>query len=409
MVALLTSGWLKLQGAAALALFLLALLTSRCHAEEHFVLCSEGNGSFQTQFRTGVAIHVGPSITGDLSTRSCEATLSWGKHTQTVSAGSSQLDLDAFGVDLGLGAPVAAFQVKKSPDDCCMDYLIYSLSDPPRLLRTITGGSFFSAEDTDLDSHVEIWTGDVHASDGIEDLAPSDFDALPTIILRFAHGELLDVGSEFQAFFDDRIRSLQRQLDPEGLRKFKNADGTMRSNGPESRIRLRALKAKVIEITWCYLYSGREEEAWRFLNETWPDSDTEKIRAAIATARSHGMSTQISGVSKRVRSGRQKNAMIFDSVAQFGGRRPEVLPPEPILMQRSALTVATSQGISQPEVNLELVVDSAGKIRSVESTDKVKELDPSLLQAATGWKFIPAFKNDRPVPVRTRIAVSLRQ
>lgn len=392
-----------------MTLFLLALLASRCHAEEHFILCSEGSGSFRIQFRTGVSVRLGPSSTGDLSTRSCEATLSWDKHTQTVSTGSAQLDLDAFGVDLGLGAPVAAFQVKKLADDCCMDYLIYSLSNPPRLLHTITGGSFFKAEDTDLDSHVEIWTEDVRASERIEDLSPNDFNAPPTIILRFVHGELLDVGSEFQAFFYDRITSLRKQLDPEELRKFKNIDGTMYSDPVESRIRLRRLKARLIEITWCYLYSGREQEAWRFLSEAWPDSDIEKIRAAIAVARSHGISNQVSGVSKKVRSGRQKSAMIFDSVAQFGGRLPDVSPPEPILMQRPPSAGTSGQGLSQPEVNLELVIDSAGKVRSVESADKVKEMDPSLLQAATGWKFIPAFKADRSVPARTRIAVSLRQ
>ncbi len=135
MVNVLTSRCLKLRRASAMTLFLLALLASRCHAEEHFILCSEGSGSFRIQFRTGVSVRLGPSSTGDLSTRSCEATLSWDKHTQTVSTGSAQLDLDAFGVDLGLGAPVAAFQVKKLADDCCMDYLIYSLSNPPRLQR----------------------------------------------------------------------------------------------------------------------------------------------------------------------------------------------------------------------------------------------------------------------------------
>jgi hypothetical protein len=130
------------------------------------VLCSAGNGNVDAEFRTGVKVHVGAARNGGLAMRACAANLNWETQELLVTAGASQVDLDAFGVDLGDGAPVAAFQIKKSDSYCCMDYAIYSLQKPPRLLRAITGGGFFSASDVDLDGTVEVFTDDAAAVDG---------------------------------------------------------------------------------------------------------------------------------------------------------------------------------------------------------------------------------------------------
>jgi hypothetical protein len=39
----------------------------------------------------------------------------------------------------------------------------------------------------------------------------------------------------------------------------------------------------------------------------------------------------------------------------------------------------------------------------------VKRGDPELINAALGWKFVPAFKDGRPVASRLRFTVSLEQ
>ena len=117
----------------------------------------------------------------------------------------SQLDVDVLGADLGLGTPVVAFQVKKSAADWDMTYLIYSLQKPPQLLRTITGGDFFRAADTDLKGRVEIWTGDVRAISGFEGFLPGEFDFAPTVVLRFERNRLTDVSAEYQPRFDEQI------------------------------------------------------------------------------------------------------------------------------------------------------------------------------------------------------------
>ena len=94
----------------------------------------------------------------------CAASLNWGNESLVISSAASDLDIDVFAVDLGLGPLVVTAQVKKSKAECCMVYNIYSLRTPPELLRSISGGQFFNAADTDLDGRVEIWTDDAASS-----------------------------------------------------------------------------------------------------------------------------------------------------------------------------------------------------------------------------------------------------
>src|ERR1039458_10268033 len=155
---------------AAACLFFFWPILCICQTQNRSVLCRGGNANYDAEFRTGVKVHVGASHTGGpatLATRTCAATLNWENQQLLVASNASQLDLDAFGVDFGDGIPAAAFQVKKTDASCCVEYRIYSIEKPPRLLRTITGGEFFIASDIDLDGSIEIWTNDGALADGL--------------------------------------------------------------------------------------------------------------------------------------------------------------------------------------------------------------------------------------------------
>ena len=289
-----------------------------------------------------------------------------------------------------------------------MEYKIYSLEKPPRLLRTITGGDFFSAADTDLDGHVEIWTTDAAAVSSFDKLDLAELDSAPTIVLRFEHGDLLDASPQFQTYFDNQIAWLRKHLNPEDLRDFKSSGGQLSmatASAAERQHRLRQVKIKALEIVWDYLYSGRETQAWTALAEMWPDDDLPRIRTAIVNARTHGILSQIAGVSAVKRS---KRVRIFDAVTLSSVGKAEVTPPEPILLRRPPPPGIPDQMSSPTELLLELIIDSAGKVRSAEPTGRVK-MDAALLQATAGWKFIPALNAGRPVASRTRVAISLRQ
>jgi hypothetical protein len=406
-----------------LALFLFSCLTApSLHPQNRDVLCRDGDGEFAAEFPTGVKVRVGPARRDGLAIRACEATLSWNEQTQVVATGASQMDLDAFGVDLGLGAPVVALQVKKSKDECCVEYDIYSLRAPPKLLRRITGGELFSAADTDLDGRVEIWTDDAAAVEGLENLHARDLDFAPPVVLRFARGRLLDAGSEFRPYFDQKIADEQAKLDPQDLADFKNSDGTLAAAGsaiPAVRlIQLRSVKMRVLEIVWVYLYSGREQEAWRTLEKMWPCADFERIRSELTKARARGIRSQVDGASTPVRPGRETHAKIFDdttTVAATPGLTPrdfdakQLSPPRAILLERPAPSTPLEISLSQSESELILVIDSAGKVRSVEETGQFQSEDEGLLKSTTNWKFIPAFSNGQPVASKIFLGVSLRR
>jgi hypothetical protein len=378
------------------------LLLNVCSAETHDVLCKAGNTRFEAYFHTGVDVIVGPVRKGGLATRSCEATLS-GKEDVLVASDAAEIDLDMFGADLEGNEPVAAFQIKKSQMQCCMIYQIYSLEDPPRLLRTLTGGQFFSAADSDLDGHIEIWTDDAAAVDGFEGLRVSEIEFAPMYVLRFEEGRLLDVGSEFQDFADQMIAKVREKLNPEDLQLFKAGDSKLRkdaSMSPEELARLprlRKVKIQVLEIVWAYLYSGREKEAWRVLEDMWPHGDVERIRPEITAARARGIHIQLDGVSNGVVPTEETPVTVYDSTDK---------PAKPIMVRYYPPAEATDGQLLKGKVRVNLVVDSAGKVRSVKVSGK-QEASEYLKRSTDAWKFIPALVGGRSVASRVRMTLTL--
>jgi hypothetical protein len=334
-----------------------------------------------------------------------------GRARFAVTAEASQVDIDVLGVDLGFGTPVVSFQVKKSTADWDMTYLVYSLKPSPKLLRTITGGDFFRAADTDLNGKIEIWTGDVAATNGFEGLLPGEFDFAPTVVLRFESKRLVDVSAEFQPHFDDQIAAVRTELRAQDLRDFQGTDGRLAATSslaPDRIHGLRVTKIKVLEIVCAYLYSGREQEAWHALADMWPAGDLDRTRTAILSARARGIRSQIDDVS-RGESGAhfKKRAYIFDAVTERPpesvGRFPFVdTRPQAFLLRRPP-PVGAKAPIARSEQMIELVIDAAGKVWSA---DPVGDTDKDLAYAARGWKFIPAFVNGRAVASRLRMVIS---
>lgn len=372
-------------------LLMFALLLGAGYADAYDVLCRNGNATFHANFPTGVQVDVGPPTQGNLATRICRATVGWDDQQLVVAGQAAEIDLDLFGADLGDGVPVAAFQVKNSATECCMTYKIYSLSNPPQLLRTLHGGAYFNAADTNLNGQVEIWTDDAAAVDGFEGLRISQLQYLPTCVLSFRDGKLLDVSSEFETYFDDEAAKVRAQMNPQQLAAFKLSDGAAPSQP------LLAVKAQVLELVWAYLYSNREKQAWQVLAEMWPPADVARIRSAIVQARARGLSSQIGGVSQTVPPAEPEHVRIFDS--------PKVRARPIMVRYYPPASGQTWRG----NLKVKLVVDFAGKVWSVQVSGKNKAAYDSVKRSAANWKFIPAFAGDEPVASRVHMTISLEQ
>jgi hypothetical protein len=375
------------------------LSTSACFAvaQVHDVLCDRGNSSFSASFQTGVRVSVGPVKSGALSIRACQAALAWGKDSLTVATGVAEIDLDMFGVNLSDAGPVAAFQVKEEAGACCVTYKIYSLQTPPRLLRTVTGGEYFAGQDTDLDGRVEIWAGDAAALRGFEALFPGEVEFVPNYVLRLEQGKLYDATPQFKSYFDDVIRQVRKQIDPALMHEFQLSDGQLlvRVGAPAEEIarnhRLRKAKIQALEIVWAYLYTGRDTEARKALDELWPKADVARIYAAIVAAREGSILSQLDPPLPPDRKKRPNTAWIYNhreaSTAQAIMMRVYPPPENVTLMQ-------------QGEVHLELIIDSAGKVRSVVNSNKKEGLDEYIRYSAREWKFIPAYRSSLSVASR---------
>ena len=409
---------------------LFCAIAGACHAQADAVVCRAGSGNFDASFPTGVTVQVGAARSEGFAKRVCEGALLWDKGKLVVATEVAQMDLDAFGIDLGLGSPVASLQFKKADAECCMTLQIYSLRKPPKLLRTVTGGGFFHTADTDLDGQVEIWTSDAASLKSFEGTEAGLPDAPPAVVLRFVRGHLWDVSSEFQSYFDDEIARARSALDPQSLREFKNSNGRLPATAhfsAEDQRRsenLERTKARVLQIVWAYLYSGREEEAWKSLAELWPPGDLERIRAAILNARARGIRAQVDGVSTKVAAGRpssgtEKRTEVVDArnlrTVQPGmklsegaaERGLEISLPATIWIGRQ---VPPGQEETLPDSGLllDLLIDSAGKVRSAESAEPSfdKTFDSSLRSATAEWKFVPALRDGRAVASRIYFIIS---
>jgi hypothetical protein len=406
---------------ASLALF--CAIAGACNAQEGAVVCRDGTGSFEAAFPSGVTAQAGAARREGLARRACEGSLLWDKRRLVVATGVAQVDVDAFGIDLGLGPPVVTFQVKRTNAECCMTLEIYSLRRPPKLLRTITGGTFFSTADTDLDGQIEIWTNDAASLEGFESAEAGGPDSAPTVVLRFDQGRLLDVSSEFQGYFDNEIARVRSALAPEDLRDFKNSSGRLPPTAhfsPEDlrqSEKLERTKARVLQIIRSYLYSGRGQEAWDSLAELWPPADLDRIRAAILTARARGIRAQVDSLSTKVSSGAERRTEIVDARTlrtglpgiKFAGerveeKRSEIVLPAPIWIGRQVQEGQPEDTRADSEVLLELVIDSAGKVRSAESDNP--SFDSSLKSATARWKFVPTLRAGRAVASRIYFIIS---
>ena len=386
-------------------LLIVGLFLGTCQAHAYDVLCRNGNTAFEAYFHTGVTVNVGPPIRGALAARKCRAALGWNDQELVVAEDVTEIDLDMFGVDLGIGHPIAAFQIKKSEAECCMTYKIYSLESPPRLLRTLRGGGYFNGADSNLNGQVEIWTDDAAAVDGFEGLRVSQMQFPPTCILRFDNGRLIDVSSEFESYFDDEITKLRAKINPQEVQRFKLSDG---KPTPASTSSLRqgavsapllAVKQQILELVWAYLYSDREKQAWRTLAEMWPPADFERIRSAILQMRARGMRAQVDGVSDALAPLESdiQHARIYDSTRK---------PARPVMVRfYPSRRVEAVRG----KLRVDLVIDCAGKVWSVKVSGKNKAAFDSVKRSTANWKFIPAFIDDQPVASRLKMTISLEQ
>jgi hypothetical protein len=89
--------------------------------------------------------------------------------------------------------------------------------------------------------------------------------------------------------------------------------------------------------------------------------------------------------------------------------KQEIVPPRAILMERLPPSDVYEAELARSESLLKLVIDSAGKVRSVEVVGNPQTIDEGLVKSTANWKFIPAFSEGEPVASQIFLGVSLKR
>ena len=160
---------------------------------------------------------------------------------------------------------------------CCWTYYIVTHFGTPHLAAKIE-----NAERIDFLDYRGIELNDLITRDGgftdFEQM-PYNLVPMPTAYIRFVRGKPTDIGPVFKALYDEEIAQARARIKPDALQYFHSRniydDVEMASN--------------VLTIVLAYLYSGREEQAWKELSAMWPPADMARIKSEILKAREKGI------------------------------------------------------------------------------------------------------------------------
>lgn len=187
---------------------------------------------------------------------------------------------DASGKDVdGDGKPDVILEATTG-GHCCWTYVIISLN-PFHKQAQITNERPLSF----IDSKKGIV---ISGQDGVFDFFQGYSSSSPRadVFFRIAGSELHNANSEFLAEYDRQIAEARKKLTPQALEQF-------RSTGPKPDNA--EVRAAILTVVLEFLYSGREEEAWKAFNSMWPESTREKTKKLILDTKARGVLTSVNG------------------------------------------------------------------------------------------------------------------
>lgn len=229
----------------------------------------------------------------------CRATVTSPKGRVLTVAKDWALTVDKIsGADLnGDGKPELVIAGFSGGAHCCFTYTIVGLNGGARVIRRIDSHAALTFE-KQADGTVLI-----RGVDSSLDyfLIPHPMAVVPQVVLKMQGDSLVDVSGQYPAQYDKLIEEARAQLTSADLEKFRNS----RYNDKLFTDQLPTVR-RVLIIVENYLYSGREDRAWKELEEMWPTSDQNRVKALILERRGRGLLTQLNASNIAPDAGEQK-------------------------------------------------------------------------------------------------------
>jgi len=259
-------------------LALLVCITPALHAQQEG--CSETRqvGGYTVELR-GVT----EKDSGGFENHQCRARVTARDRSLLLEEAATYLHLlDVSGKDItGDGSPDLVLQRAWGDSLCSFDYVILSLGDPPQVLLRLGGQCAYDFSEADGDGRIAIQTAD-SAFTSFDQLFHYE-SPLPPVYLRLQGAVLHDVSAEFWPRYEKEIEAARLELTPDRRRALREAQS------PYESTETRAAVSHALFVVLAYLNGGRDDDAWKALEELWPPGDFQRIRALIIQTRASGV------------------------------------------------------------------------------------------------------------------------
>jgi hypothetical protein len=337
---------------AAASAVLLVFFASGVAAQDK-TTCRDGSGAVQTRRIGAYRLQVKPKavvLPNGSSMKECTATLlsSTNQKVFSISDTSVWEDPQFSGTDInGDGVPEVVVYGEHSGMESFRTCWIVSLGKQPSVILKIEemcGG----VRDSDGDGRAEIWADYGQAFGNFDGLSGAESSNLRApMAIRLVGTKVVDVSKDFWSAYEELTgRKWGEVINVEQIRRFRSSSqavlqdcfGEYGPKDPQMVSRevcwdLGKTKASVLRTVILYLFGGREQEAWKTLEEMWPPDDVRRIREEILHTRDEALRNYTSGVAAlSVSSGRSTKPVepvpVSPDVAHISGKyyiKPSVL------------------------------------------------------------------------------------
>ncbi len=270
----------------AIALWLLLALSNAVAqqktASSEEAGCRQSSGHYRRTFHDHFVLEIGANPQNE--EQPCRAQLRDSDGRLIFEAADVAVSLQDVEDINGDGQPDLAIEGFSGGAHCCWTYYYVSLGSIPGLVGKIANSHGIAVRPSAELKHVVLATDD-GAFDYFDGLC---YACSPSraIYLVLNQDKFEIAGRYFAAEYDKSIAEARAQLTPEKLAQFRQSDPAANANPTWA---LNDIKSAVLSIVLGYLYSGRQEQAWKELENLWPAADQQRIKAAILQARSQGI------------------------------------------------------------------------------------------------------------------------
>jgi len=245
--------------------------------------CFHGHGKVVRKF-PGLSIEITPGVDKDaLDEPECRLVVRDASGKVILAQDDFSFEILLHGRDVnGDGIRDLVLKEYSGGAHCCWTYYFFSLAPRPGLITRFEN-------DRDASFFEDKTPGQIYMA--IEDGAFDYFDGLchactpfPLVFLRINGTRLVDVSLEHRDTYDEIIADNRKAL----RRKDVDRVVSMKQTPTASSERDEAVE-RILTIVLAYLYSGREDQARRQLQEMWPEFDRERIWKLILETRHNGI------------------------------------------------------------------------------------------------------------------------